>query len=432
MPSAMDRAIEKKRWPASRVVALGSSAVVVLTLGYALVERSGTSRLRVDPARLTTAMVEEGDFREYYPFDGTVEPVTTVFLDVEEGGRVEEIVLDGGQYVHEGDLILRLSNTTLQRNSIDTETRLVENLNSLRNTQLTLAQNSLLLRESLLDLEHRIRELDRTYQRYTALLAAPGETDGVLSREVYERTGDELEYLRERRKLLLERIEQEEILSRQQLEQADASIERLNLSLDLLGRIVESLEVRAPISGFLSSVSAQVGQNITHGQRIGQIDILDAYKVAVSIDQYYISQVELGTTGRFALDGESHGVVVERIYPEVVNDAFTVDVGFLGPPPASLRRGQRLTVELTFGEPRRALVVARGGFQQRSGGRWVYLVAEDRRSAKRVPIRLGRQNPRLVEVLEGLRPGDWIITSSYDAFNEADALRFTQPIDLLD
>src|SRR5690606_20735190 len=193
-------------------------------------------------------------------------------------------------------------------------------------------------------------------------------------------------------------------------------------------------EVRAPISGYLSSINAELGQNINRGQRIGQIDVLDGDKIRADIDQDYISRVEAGTVGRFTLDGKSHDAAIDKIVPaaDVASNSFKVDMAFVGAEPASLRRGQRITIEMSFGEPTEALVVARGSFQQQSSGRWVYLISEDRTSARRVPIRLGRQNPRFVEVLEGLKPGDWIISSSYDAFNQVDEIRFTQPIALID
>jgi HlyD family secretion protein len=423
----MDRAIEKRRGPGVGTIVLALCGVAAIGLVYQLVVRAETSRLRVDPTRMTTAEVQVGEFREYFPFDGRVEPKTTVYLDIEEGGRVEEILVEGGQFVEEGDLILRFSNATLQRSSIDTETRLVENLNALRNTQINLAQSALLLREQLLELDYRVRDVEKTFLRYEELHRA-----GAVSTEEHERVRDELAYLREKRDLLVERIAQEDRLSRSQLAQADVSIDRLNIMLDLVSQIIESLEVRAPISGYLSNIAADLGQNINRGQRIGQIDVPGEYKISVSIDQYYISRVEVGTRGRFDLDGRSYEVVVDKLFPEVdvASNTFTVDVAFAGEVPADLRRGQRLTVEMSFGEPEETLMVARGGFQQQTAGRWVYLIAEDRESARRTPIRLGRQNPRFVEVLEGLRPGDRIITSSYDAFNEVDELRFTPAIEL--
>jgi HlyD family secretion protein len=322
---------------------------------------------------------------------------------------------------------MRLSNSSLQRSSIEAETRLIENLNALRNTQINLAQNALTLRSQLLDIEHQILDVENRNRRYERLM----QSDAI-AREAYETSRDELAWLHDKRDLLIERIAREEELSRLQLDQADRSIERTNLSLDLLARSIESLEVRAPISGFLSSISAEIGQNIPSGQRVGQIDVLDAYKITVSIDQYYASRVEVGTPGHFELDGLRYDVAVERIFPEIVNDSFRVDVTFAGDVPSTLRRGQRLTVELSFSEPTESLTVARGSSTQQTSGRWAYLIDEDREGARRVPIRLGRQNPGYVEVLEGLREGDWIITSSYEGFNEVDELRFTQPIELLD
>jgi HlyD family secretion protein len=218
------------------------------------------------------------------------------------------------------------------------------------------------------------------------------------------------------------------VLGRNQLVQANESIERLTLSRELLHRIVDSLDVRAPIDGFLSSIDAEVGENIAPGRRIGQIDQLDAFKMRAHIDQYYLSRVEQGTPGKLELDGKTYTVAVKRIYPEIVNDAFTVDLDFDAGAPPGLRRGQRLTIELSFGASTQALLVERGGFMQNSGGRWVYLVAEDGRSARRMPVRFGRQNPRYVEVLEGLRPNDRIVTSGYSTFNDVDELDFTEPL----
>jgi HlyD family secretion protein len=423
----MDKAIARRRGLDARSIVLVTACALVLLLAYVLLTRTSSSRLAVDPQRLTTAEVARGEFRDYYPFDGRVEPVTTVYLDIEEGGRVEEIFVEGGHWVDRGDPILRFSNTTLQRSSIDTETQLLEQLDALRNTQFNRAQNALELKDQLLDLDHRILDAENKYDRYTALV----ESSGLISREAYEQTRDELAYLKAKRELLRERIKREASLSEQQLKQANESIERLNLSLDLLGKIVDSLEVRAPISGFLSSVDAEIGQNITRGQRIGQIDQLDQLKIRVDVDQYYISRIGIGTPGKFDLGGTAYEVAVQKIYPEIVDDRFSVDVAFVGKRPSDLRRGQRLTIELNFGEPTDELMVAKGGFFQRTGGRWVYLVAPDRRSARRTPIRLGRQNPRFVEVLEGLNPGDWIVTSSYETFDEVDELTFTQPIQLL-
>jgi HlyD family secretion protein len=419
----MDRPLERKRFPPARIAVLAIAALTVAGLIVLVTTRSGTTTLRVEPTRLTTAIATNGEFRDYYPVDGRVEPAKTVYLDVQEGGRVEEIFVAGGHKIAKGELIMRLSNANLQRSAIETETRLIENLDLLRNTQLARAQESSQLKDAMLDLDAKITETENRYARFQRL-----ETGGAVSAEAIETVRNELARLHGKRELLKQRIEREDVLGRNQLTQAKESIERLTLSLDLLKRIVDSLDVRAPIDGFLSSIDAEIGESIVPGRRIGQIDQLDAFKLRARIDQYYLSRVEVGTPGKTELDGKTYEVAVKRIYPEVVNDAFAVDIDFTGAAPPGLRRGQRLTTELSFGASTQALIVERGGFVQHSGGRWVYLVAEDGRSAHRAPVRFGRQNPRYLEVLEGLRPNDRIVTSSYTTFNDVDELKFTEAL----
>jgi HlyD family secretion protein len=421
--ATMDRPLVRQRFTPPRIALFSGAALAVAALITWVATRSGTSALRIEPSRLTTATVEQGEFRDYYPVDGRIEPATTVYLDMQEGGRVEEIFVAGGHAIAKGELIMRLSNANLQRSAIETETRLIENLDLLRNTQLARAQESSQLKDALLDLEYQIVEVENRHARYQRLGA-----EGAISREVMESTRNDLTRLNGKREILKQRIEREEVLGRNQLAQARESIERLTLSLDLLKRIVDSLDVRAPIDGFLSSIDAEIGENIVPGRRIGQIDQLDAFKMRARIDQYYLSRVEVGTPGKLELDGKTYTVAVKRIYPEIVQDTFAVDIDFDGAPPPNLRRGQRLTIELSFGPSAHGLIVERGGFMQQSGGKWVYLIAEDGRSARRAPVRFGRQNPRYVEVLEGLRASDRIVTSSYTTFNDVDELEFTEPL----
>ncbi len=423
----MDRPIEKKRWPISRLVLIIGICAITIFLLYQVLSRSGKTRLKVDTSRMTVSQVKYGEFQEYYPFDGTVVPETSVYLDVEQGGRVEEIFVEGGQPIKKGDLILRFSNDSLQRSSIEAETRLLENLNNLKNTQITIAQTKLNRKEELLNLNYQIQDLEKKFKRYEVLK----KENIVISEEEYESVRDELKYMKDKRDLLEERIRQEDILNDNQLEQANNSIKRTNLSLDLLEKSVKSLEVRAPISGHLSSINAEIGQNIGPGQRIGQIDVLDSFKIRAGIDQYYISKVAVGTRGKFSLDGKSYEAEVKKTYPEVINNIFIVDVGFVAELPKGIKRGQVLTIELIFSEPGQSLMVTKGGFYQQTGGRWVYLISKDRKTAYRADIRLGRQNPRYVEILEGLKEGDWVITSGYDTFKEADILIFNESLALL-
>jgi HlyD family secretion protein len=421
----MDRTIEKK--PASlRRIVIGVSAVALSIIGWQVLSRTtGASRLRIDSSRVTTAFVQSGEFLEYYPFDGSVQPATSVFLDIEGGGRVDQILVEGGQYVEQGDLILRFSNASLRQSALNTETSLLYNLDIQRTTLFNRQQSTLLLKEALLDLDHQIVELDKRHKRYEALMK---NRDAAISVAEFETTRDQLKYLEDRRALMAERVRREDELSVVQLAQANRAIARLNTGVEIVGQIVASLDVRAPISGYLSTIDAQVGQNVPAGKRIGQIDLLDKFKVRVKIDQYYISRVEIGTRGHVDLDGKSWPVAVQKIYPEVSDNTFQADVVFEAESPSSIKRGQTLTVELSFGEPTNSLKVAKGGFYQQASGRWVYLVSEDGKRARRTNVRLGRQNPREVEVLDGLRDGDRIITSGYDSYNGVEELTFNEAL----
>ena len=419
----MDRVIEKKKWPLARVLAILAAVGLIVVVSYLVVTSTGTSRLKVDPSRMTFAKVTQGEFLEYIPINGIVTPETTVFLDIEEGGRVEEIFVEGGGPIRKGDLILRFSNAALQKESINAESRLLDNLNQLRNTKISLAEKKLVLEDSLLDLNYQIVDLERKHNHYETLAKT-----GDVAEDEYVALRNRLHYLKEKRELLKKRILQEEVLRQQQLQQVDESIERVNRSLDIMGRTLESLDVRAPISGHLSTLKAEIGQSFHRGARVGQIDRLDSFKVRAQIDQYYISKVFIGLSGNFDYDGRPYRVDIQKIYPEVTNDTFEVDMAFSGKAPEGIKRGQTLQVNLSLGNPKKSMMVTKGGFYQQTAGRWAYLIAEDRKVARRTDIRVGRQNPRHFEVLEGLREGDWIITSGYGAYNRVDELEFTQAI----
>jgi len=283
------------------------------------------------------------------------------------------------------------------------------------------------LKDELLDLDYKIVDLEKTFARYEQLIRGPTPTL-ALSREQYENTRDQLAYMKNKRVLLQERIRKETELQEQQSSQIDSSIERVNRNLDLLSKIVESLEVRAPIDGQLSTLNAEVGQGFQRGQRVGQIDQLDSFKVQADIDQYYISTVATGQTGTFEFDGRSYELKVTKVYPEVTKDTFRVDLAFATGIPDGIKRGQTLQIDLRLSESKRTFVVDKGGFYRYTNGRWAYLVASDGSSARRTNIVLGRQNPQSVEVLQGLKAGDSIITSNYDSFNDVDVLAFSQPL----
>lgn len=423
----MDRVIEKKKWSLKKILLILGAGVVILIPAYLIMTHSGKTRLKVDPVRMTVAKVTQGEFLEYIPINGIVTPMTTVFLDIEEGGRVEEIFVEGGKPIQKGDLILRFSNAALQKESISAESRLLDNLNQLRNTKISLAEKKLILEDSLLDLDYNIVDLERKHSNYKALIK-----NEDIAKDEYIAVRDRLDYLKRKRELLKKRIKQEKILRQQQLQQVDESIGRVSRSLEIMGDILENLDVRAPISGHLSTLRAEIGQSFHRGARIGQIDQLDDFKVQARVDQYYISKVAIGQSGNFTYDGNDHVVAIQKIYPEVTNDTFEVDMAFGKLVPKAIKRGQTLQINLSLSNPKKSMIVSKGGFYQQTGGRWVYLVSEDRRSAHRIDIRVGRQNPRYLEVLEGLNQGDWIITSGYGSYNKVDELQFSEPVRVTD
>lgn len=420
----MDRQIEKKNWPPRKIAIVSLIGAGVLILAYFIV-RSGTSRLDVEANRLNVAQVSQSEFREYVPINGSVQPNATVYLDLEEGGIVEKIHVQGGNPIKKGELILSFSNSSAQKQNIEAETRLIDNLNQLRNSKISLTQSNLILKDQLLDLEYKINDLEKTFVRYQQLMKSASPQ---LSKEQFENTRDQLAYLKNKRELLQERIRRETELQEQQSTQVESSMKRVNRNLEMLARIIDSLEVRAPINGHLSTLNAEVGQSFQRGQRIGQIDQLESFKVRADIDQYYISKVALGQKGKFEFDNRPYELTVVKIYPEVTKDVFQVDLAFVGAAPDGIKRGQTLQIDLGLSEAKMSTVVAKGSFYRHTNGRWIYRLSADGRSARRTNIVLGRQNPQSVEVLEGLKTGEWVITSNYENFNDVDELNFPEPI----
>ena len=422
----MDEPIERKKWPANKLLAICGFGAVTLALLYALIEGSGTASLNVKAERISIEQVRVGEFEEYVPITGRVQPKVTVYLDLEQGGIVEEVYIQSGNWVDKGDLILALSNSLVQKNNIDSETRLLDNLNQLRNSKISLTQQDLLLKDQLLDLNYSIRELERTFARSKRL---HDEKNSIMSEEEFESIRDRLAYLKDKRKLLEERIEQESTLLERQRRQVDESIERVDRSLSILTQIMDNLALRAPIGGYLSSMGAEVGQNFSVGQRVGQIDQLDSFKVTANIDQYYITKVAQGQEGTFEFGDESFKLRIDKIHPEVAEDAsFRIDMEFVGTVPVGINRGQSLQIDLSLSASTTTDLVGKGGFYRHTNGRWAYRLTDDGERAYRVDLLPGRQNPESFEILEGLSPGDWIVSSSYDGFRDADELVFDEPI----
>ena len=408
----MDRPLDPR--PARRrrrLLWLGASVTIILVLLLASVTL-GRDRVRVARDRVGTGVVVQGQFREYIPVTGTVQPIRTVFLDAVQGGVVEEVFVEDGHAIQAGSPILRLANQQFQMDAINREAQLLDQQNNLRTTRLSMDQQTNTWKQQLLQLEYDLKQLERTYR----LNAGLKDRDLVAPQE-YERSREEYELALERRDLLKANIRNDSLFRRSQEGQIDASLELIDNNLAFLRRSLENLTVRAPIDGQLSGLRAEIGQTIAQGIRIAQIDVLDAYKVRARIGEHYVARVGEGLSGTFSFAGGDHQLTVAKVYPEVSNGEFEADLLFTGEAPDGIRRGQSLQVRLQLSEDMQAVMVPRGAWFQDTGGSWVY-VLKDGVAVKR-DVELGRQNPDHYEVRSGLQPGDTILTSRYEAFNNA-------------
>jgi HlyD family secretion protein len=413
----MDRRIQKKRWTPKRIAWASAAGLFFAVVIYHFLFGDHSSRLNVDPERITISTVERGPFQEFIPVNGTVLPLKTFYLDAVEGGRVEKVFVEAGSVVNKGDPILKLTNAYLQLDAMNREAQLFDQMNNLRNTRLAMEQNRLHLRTQIVELEYQLQQKRRAYERNAELAKR-----NLISRQEYEDAKDEYDYLRNRRELTLETQKQDSLLRQVQLERLEAAVKRMEASLEMVKQNVENLVVRAPISGQLTSLNAEIGQSKSPKESIGQIDVLEGFKVRAQIDEHYITRITPGLGGEFDLAGKSYRLIVKKVYPEVRQGSFEVDLEFSGEEPKDIRRGQTLQVRLELGDLSEAILLPRGGFYQKTGGNWVFILDRAGEVAVKRQIRLGRQNPQVFEVLEGLAPGERAITSSYDNFGDIDKL----------
>lgn len=413
----MDRIIEKKTWTAKRIGWIASAAVITILAGYSLAFKDHSSKVVISQERLTISTVRFGEFQEFIPINGSIVPIRTLYLDAIEGGRVEKRFLEAGSYVNQGDPILQLSNTNLLLDIMYREAELFQQSNNLRNTQLAMEQNRLALQSELLELDYQFKKIARVNERNRQLL----EKNLISGRE-FDESNDEYDYLVNRRRLTMQSHLQDSIFRATQVEQLEASLHRMEENLSLVKLNQENLLIRAPLSGHLTALNAEIGESKVRGERLGQIDILDGFKARIMVDEHYITRVQPGQMGRVTLGAKRYEMVVDKIYPEVLNGQFQIEMTFVGPVPADIRRGQTVRIRLALGDLTEATMIPRGGFFSNTGGQWVYVIGEDGRSASKRRIRLGQQNQDDYEILEGLEVGEQVITSSYDTFGNYDRI----------
>ena len=413
----MDRKIEKKTWTPKRLLILAAILAFAGFSIYAIWFMDIRSTLNVDRERITIATVTEESFQEYIQVTGTVQPIETIYLDAIEGGVVQQVYRESGNTVQPGDTILTLTNSSLQLQVMQQTSGLYDQINNVRNSRLNLEQNTLRLQEQLANAKSQMEILKRQFERQQRLMQ-----DDLISEEEFETTRENYEYQKRRYELTSESFQKDSVQAITQEHQLNESEERMYQNLNAVQQILENLVVTAPIGGQLSTVELNQGQSINRGERIGQVDILDDYKVRVSIDEFHLSRIIPGLKGAFTFDGETHELVITKIYPVIVNGQFEVDMEFVNESPDNLRRGQTLRIRLELGESSTAVQIPRGGFYQTTGGNWIFVVDEEDGRAYRREIRLGRQNPDFFEVQSGLEPGEKVITSSYSTFGENEVL----------
>ncbi|GAB3202470.1 HlyD family secretion protein [Pontibacter aydingkolensis] len=413
----MDRVIEKKKYTPKKIALVAGGALLLVLVIYNLLFADHTSKLNVDSERVTIGDVQEGMFQEFIAVDGSVEPLNTFFLDITEGGRVDKIYTDDGRMVQKGDTILKLSNTTLQIDFMTRETQLYDLMNERQNSEITMKQDLIRKENELAEIDYNLALAKRKYERNKMLIS-----EKVIPQEEYEASKDEYNYLSKRKTLADRSVKQDAKLMDDRLKQLDESIRRMRANINMARNTLDNLYVVAPITGQLSTLQAEVGESKSPGENIGQIDDVNGYKVKSRIDQHYISRVYPGLTGTFNFNGQNHKVKITKVFPEVQNNTFQVDLEFAEGTPEGIRRGQTLQLKLNLNDGGKAVLIPRGGFYQSTGGNWIFVVNESGDYAEKRNIKLGRQNPNYYEVLNGLKPGEKVVLSSYDSYGDIDRL----------
>ena len=391
-------------------------AVVVVLIVWLLLKEN-TTTLRVNTATVTVSNVEEGEFNDYVSLSGTVQPMTTMQLSPLESGVVERVVAEEGTTVKAGDVILEMTNKQLSMQILQSEADLAEKQNILRNTLISMEQERLSLRQEMLMLDLEVTRKQRAYEQNKELLK-----EELVAREVYLQSKEDYELALSRRSLVRERQKQDSLYRTVQVAQLDENLRSMQLNMQLIRERVDNLKVKAPIDGEVGMLNVVLGQTLSQGSAIGQINDLSAYKVTAMVDEHYIDRVVTGLTASFMRQDNSYDMLLRKVYPEVRDGKFKVDLTFGGELPDNIRTGQTYNLNLQLGQPVEAVYIPRGAFFQKTGGRWIYVVDETGEKAYRRDIRIGRQNPRYYEILDGLAPGEKVITSSYDNFGDNEVL----------
>ena len=418
----MDKIIEKKTgWRVAftkKALPWWLGALLLVFVIY-LIARPNNKTLRVDKDTVTISNAVKGEFNDYIRISGRVQPMTTIQLSPQEGGIVEKILIEEGSPVKAGDAILILNNDNLDLQILNSEAELAEKENILRNTQIQMEQQKLDVRQNVLEYGTNVERLRRAYEQQKALYE-----DKLIAKEEYLKAEEDYQLALQKYNLMTERSRQDSLYRGTQIDRMEESLENMQLNMSMIRRRKSNLIVKAPIDGELGLLDVVLGQSIAAGTKIGQINSVGLYKVEAQIDEHYIDRVVAGLEATFERQGETYSSVIRKVYPEVRDGKFKADFKFDGEQPDNIRAGQTYYLNLQLGQPEEAIIIPRGTFYQKTGGKWIYVVNKEGTKAVKREIRIGRQNPQYYEVLEGLEPGERVITSGYDTYGDSDVLVF--------
>ncbi len=413
----MDKKIEKKKGIRPKHILYAVGGIILIFLLVKIIKDSNVSSLRVEKDKITIEEVKYGDFDDFIRTNGTVEPIATIYLDAEEGGRVEEILIEEGAKVNKGDVILVLENRTVYMDIMNSESNLAQKQNYLRQTRISFENALIDSKRLLLNSEFDIIKKKRNYEQQNALY-----NDELVSKEVYLQAKEDYDYALQLLEINKLKMQNDSMIRITEMNQLEKELEKMDQTLVLVRQRLDNLNLKAPVDGQLGMLDAEIGQSIGQGQRIGQINVLTDYKIEALIDEHYIDRVRQGLLATFERQNSLFNLIVKKVYPEVRNSQFQIDLVFTDERPDNIRTGQTYYINLQLGQPEKSMLVSLGGFFNSTGGQWIYILDPSGDFATKREIRIGRKNPQYYEVLEGLEAGDKVITSGYDLFGENDRL----------
>jgi HlyD family secretion protein len=413
----VDRKIEKKTWNSKRILTIGGIAAVVILIVAAIYSTSGKSKLDVDPERLTISEIKKGPFQEFIPVNGVVMPLTTIMLDASDGGRVEQKFVEDGAILKKGDPILRLSNTDLELTLANQETSVYGQQTQMQISHTNALQATVGKLQGMADVESTFKEAERVYNLDKQLYK-----EKAIGLQEYQQAINNYQYNLNKKRLQQKILQQDTIMVKQQDQQSKEQIAQMKTALEMMRKKVNDLTLRANIDGQLTSLDAEIGQTKNKGEKLGELDAASGFKVRANVDEHYLNKVFTGLTAYYPTDDHNYKLVIKKVFIAIVAGQFQVDMQFVGEAPKGLRKGQTLQMKLVFSDEVPALLLPKGGFYQQTGGNWIFKLSEDGKSAFRTDIQVGRYNTDNFELLKGLKPGDKVITSSYETYGDNQVL----------